>query len=201
MLKSIPFILSCFILVSSCGGASGDGSSTDGVEALEHRIFLTSESHNGKIVEVGGLEALEAADAICLRLAKAASLERKYKAILSTDSETAKDRLVITGAIYTVAGTEKTKIFQTSATLWDSDNTPLLNDINRDESGTLIIGSAPVWSGTQNNGGSDSNCLNWKSDLGTEDARVGVRGSQSDTWLDSSDNPCSNTYPFYCISQ
>jgi hypothetical protein len=198
--KNLVLLLS-IAFISSCGGPSGDGTLTDGVEALEHRVFLTSAKYNGEMTAPGGLEGLAAADAICKSLAELANLTRNYKAILSSTAETAKDRLTITGTIFTVSGSEKVKIASGAASFWNAELTSLLNPIQRDQNGIYISTSNSVWSGTLSTGGLDTfNCGDWKSS--SANGSVGEEGADNRDWLETTtDEPCINTNRFYCISQ
>jgi hypothetical protein len=138
------------------------------------------------------------ADAICQSLASAAGLTRTYKAILSTTTANAKDRLTISGPVYVfTSATTKNVIADSRADLWDG---LITNFIDRDESYNQIGGSV-VHSGTLSDGTVNTlTCTDWTSNAAGNDT-FGDSGILS-TWIDSSlMGSCNPFRRIYCISQ
>lgn len=201
MKKTVIF---CILLLNiiSCGGPENGNTELDGVLSSEHRVFVSSASYDGKfLANSGALTGLDAADRLCLDLAKAAGLVRNYKAILSSSTKNAKDRLSFTGAVYIVKGTQKVKIVEAGNDLWGTDSKDLLFSINIDESGTTVATGTKIWTGTDSSGTVDTDhCTNWT-------VNSGATGSYGETdytdqkWLFTSSSNCSTQNRLYCISQ
>jgi hypothetical protein len=202
LIKNYLLLLLLSIAVS-CGGPSSSGS-PDGVDVLDHVIFVSSVTNSGKFKDDDtSLEGLDAADKLCKDLAKEANLTRDYKAILSDTAKDATSRLFISGAIYTVAGSETTLIAQTATDLWNASAVELKNSIARDETGSFITGSDEVWTGSSSSGTKNTeNCLNWKDETSGNSGTVGQLGNVSGFWLDNTtDKLCNTQKRIYCISQ
>lgn len=194
--------LTALVLFVSCGGPDNGGDAdTDGVGSTEHRIFITSTTTDGAMsAATSGSTGIEKADSICAARAQEANLTRTYKAVISTFDSKANERLIITGAIYVVAGSVKTEIADSSASLWTASTTNLSNPINRDEDGVYLTGQT-TWTGTTEEGnGSDNDCTDWTNTGSTGD--YGTNDSLDATWIESgSSDSCSNSKHLYCISQ
>jgi hypothetical protein len=200
IIKKLLLLLLSIVFVS-CGGPSSSGD-PDGVDAVDHRLFISSVTHSGKFLD-GALEGLDAADKFCVDLAKAAGFTRDYKAILSDTSKDAQTRLFISGAVYTLSGTEKTLIAESGADLWNTGTSPLKNNISRNENGDFVSGSVEMWTGTNRTGGkSPSHCNDWKSDSSTPKGSVGQLNVVGEAWIDNTfDRDCNSLFQVYCISQ
>jgi hypothetical protein len=198
------FLLICIFSFASCGGADTGGAS-DGLDSSDHRVFVTSSTTNGEFLAGvdDSIVGVAAADQICEDLADSAGLTRTYKAIISDDSADAKTRLFITGAIYTVAGSASTLIANTETEFWAASSTALINDIDRDESGTFISDSSKVWTGSSNTGTKNTeNCNDWKVDTSGTTGSTGQLGYVNGLWLDNTEDIACNQYlRLYCISQ
>ena len=202
LIKFLNFLIIISIAVS-CGGPAGDELS-DGVGSVDHRIFISSEIYNGSFSAPNSLTGIAAANANCLRLSQAQGLLRNYKAILSDSTQTAKERLFITGAVFTVAGTVATQITSTTADFWSANTKALLNDIDRDESGSSVNSTEKVWTGTTVTGGLDAQtCLNWANSTAGEDGSIGALNSLDGSWIEDAgaSSTCSTSHRIYCISQ
>jgi hypothetical protein len=199
MKKIIPVL--CTFLVSSCGGPANEPTNSDGVSASEHRIFITSTTTDGAMTGGVGATGIDKADNLCQTAADNAGLIRDYKAIISTSDNKANQRIIISGAIYTIAGSNKTKIAESSSDFWSASTTNLLNPINRDEIGNYVT-NATAWTGTDEEGnGTNEDCADWSTNsTGTGD--YGDNDEVTDAWVESTtpDN-CSNSKRLYCISQ
>ncbi len=195
-------VLFVLIFVSSCGGEGSGSGQTDGLLNNEHRIFLTSQSYLGKLEE-NGQTGLEAADEICKKHAENANLVRDYKAVLSSALVNVKDRLVIRGSIYTVAGSNATKIIENSVDIWDADSTNLLNSIDRDENGSFTPAGEKVWTGTIEAGTvGTGTCNNWTDQTAGSQGTIGNTVNLDGKWLDIVlDQNCNIQARLYCISQ
>lgn len=201
MNKTLCIIL--FISIYSCGGPGGGTTITDGINTLDHRIFITAGTTTGKIIS-GVLTGLDAADKICKDAAEGAGLNRDYKAILGTPTTTAKSRLILSGKILMVAGTQTITIADSSDDLWNADTTQLQYAITLNENETQVSTSEHVWSGTESDGTSNTDaCVNWTSLLNTDDGAAGNIGSTDENWIynPSLSKNCSTLGHLYCISQ
>jgi hypothetical protein len=189
-------ILLSFTLIQalvSCGiEATGEGEGNDGVGTNEYRIFVTSSTTDG---DMGGLAG---ADTLCTNAANSAGLSRNYKALLSTSSTDAVNRLNFTGPIYVVSQGVKTLIAGSGSELWN-DNTNNGARIDKDENGLTVSGS--VWTGTNSDGTlfTSQACSDW-----TSTAAVGWTGSTDqfdDRWVESTSGTCVSEFHIYCVSQ
>ena len=204
-MKNILYL--CFLIsLLSCGGPdNAGGEDTDGLQADEHRIFVTSQKVDGAISGYTGETGLDRADKVCETLALSAQLVRPYKAILSDSNTNAQERLFIRGAIYVVHGTVKTLVADSSSDLWDGS---ISNPINRNEQEVYVNPGVDVWTGTEEGGfASVSFCTNvssldWSSNLVTDSGDYGTSGSVNGEWIETgSSATCNNTKYLYCISQ
>lgn len=199
-MKKLSSII-CAIFLASCGGPANEATNSDGVSSSEHRIFITSTTTDGAMTGGVGATGIEKADSLCQTTADNAGLIRDYKAIISTSDNKANQRIIISGAIYTIAGSNKTKIAESSSDFWSASTTNLLNPINRDESENYVT-NATAWTGTDEEGnGTDEDCTDWSTNsTGTGD--YGDNDEVDAAWVESttSDN-CSNSKRLYCISQ
>jgi hypothetical protein len=163
---------------------------SDGVEATEHRIFVTSTTTNAAL---GGLSG---ADQFCQQAAKDAGLSRTYKAILSTTHKNAKDRISIRGAIYKVYNSgNKSKVAADERELWGGG---LHENVNITEMGTTV-GNSP-WTATNSSGiySGKGDCGGWEETGSTTDAGMSTSASG---WLCCTTYSCASHKPLYCISQ
>lgn len=198
-MKKLVLGLSFCVFFYSCGEvADGNGTGSDGVGSLEHRIFASSSTHNGNLGGASG------ADTICQNLATAAGLSRSYEALVSTDSEDADDKLRFSGAIYIVdTSDEKTLVAGSGSELWGTDSANLTARINVDEDGNTITTTNNTWTGTNSDGGNQvgRNCSNWSSSSVSIDGFYGNTDSFSATWVENNFEDCANTNRIYCVSQ
>jgi|LULF01.1.fsa_nt_gb hypothetical protein len=188
--------LSLSLIITSCGEAAGDGEGSDGVSVSSHRIFVSSSTHTGNLGGTSG------ADSICKNLASQAGLVRTYSAIISDNTNSAKnERLVFSGAIYTVdASGQQNLVANSGSALWNTDSTDLLNEINLDENGNIVNDN--VWSGTDSDGGSlNTNCSSWTSSLVSESGFSGQSSSATSEWIEAIPKNCNETLRIYCVSQ
>jgi len=201
-MKNLVLYCVLLVIIISCGGPGNGSVERDGVPSIDHRVFVSSASYDGKfLANSGALTGTDAADKHCADLAKAAGLVRSYKAILSTSSINAKDKLSFTGAVYIVKGTQKVKIVEAGLDLWSTDSKDLLFSINIDENETTVATGTKIWTGTDSSGTKDTDhCTNWT-------ANSVVSGSYGETdftnqkWLYSTTSNCSSQNRLYCISQ
>ena len=130
-------------------------------------------------------------------------MTRTYKAILSNDSVAADSSqgLQFVGAIYVVDSSgEKTLVAGSGSELWGADSTPLTQQINIDEDGNTILSTSNTWTGTNSNGGSQTdNCSNWSSTSGS--GEIGNTGFTDDQWVEAGTSVCSSSLRIYCVSQ
>ena len=200
MKKLLPVLF--ILLLASCGGPDNEPEASDGVESTEHRIFITKATTDGAMTGGSGSDGLAKADDICISSARAAGLARTYKAVIGTFDTRANQRIIITGAIYTIAGTTKTEVADSSATFWSASTTNLSNPINRDEDGTYVT-NAEAWTGSSEEGaGTDDDCLDWTDNSAGESGEYGDNDSVNATWIESgTPASCNNSKHLYCISQ
>jgi len=189
-------LLATIILISltSCGGPDGTAEDTDGLSPENHRIFVSSASYPGNFGN------LTTADLKCKGLAELAGLTRKYKAILSTSSEYATNRLNFTGSLYIfTSASEKLLVAASISDIWGADTKSFLNKVNYDENYTLTDG-VKTWTGTDVNGGvANDNCSNWTTTAAN--SWYGETDKLNDQWIESNIASCTNSYRIYCVSQ
>lgn len=199
-MKKISFYLCISLLVISCGGPDNGTVEIDGVLPGEHRVFITKNASIDAKFSDSGFTGLTGADKLCLTYAKAAGLKNDYKAILSDGTTSAKDRLVISGSIYVVSGSIKTKIAEDAAALWNASTTSLLAKIDWDEDGRSVA-SGTAWTGTSQTGTVNTDhCTNWTT-TASGNGTVGDVNQIDGNWIDSNTQSCGGTAHLYCISQ
>jgi hypothetical protein len=200
-MKKLIISLSASILISSCGGPNGTSVETDGILPGEHRVFITKSSSIKADFSSSGSNGLVGADKLCDTYAKAAGLELTYKAILSDGSTMAKNRLVFIGSIYTVTGSIKTKVAESSVELWNADTVPLLSKIDWNEDG-MSVSSGNVWTGSNSDGTIDGDhCDNW-TDVSAGNGHLGDVNETGQKWISNQSLVCNGTTAhLYCISQ
>jgi hypothetical protein len=156
-------------------------------------VFITSAFYAG--YRVGGLDG---ADAECQGLAVDAGLEGTYKAWLSTDTESAADRLTHATVPYVLV--DGTVIAENWTDLTDGS---LLAPINLDETGAVGFGSA--WTSTQADGsywgtpGDEDDCTDWSHDAYY--GGIGLAYRVDSAWSAGSGDYCGAWYPLYCFEQ
>lgn len=158
-----------------------------------YTTFITSTLYNGNLGGVTG------ADQKCQERATAAGLANpsSYRAIISTSTQSAYDRLVINGPIYNTLGA---LVAANKADFWDSQWSA--DDLMRKtESGNNFLDY--VWTGIDggNGGIASNNCSNWTSTSGS--GQIGWpdrKDSNGDDVFDISSRSCSATQPLYCLS-
>lgn len=174
---------------------------TDGTLVENYRIFVSSVEYSGNL---GGLAG---ADAKCQSLASAAGLTRTYKAILSSSSVNAVDRInkSLTGKVIMIQnGGSEIQVASSIAALFDAASLNLQHFINLDEAGLTQTGSAFTGSandGTKISADSGSFCGDWTNT--SDDSYVGSLEDSDGTWLNQSDASCSvgNEKRLFCLSQ
>lgn len=197
MKKKIATLFFTSLILVACGGPDNTPEEEDGVSPGEHRIFITSNTFDGN------MSGLTGADQNCKDRAEAAGLTKDYKAILSDGTNSAASRLVFSGAIYLVHGSNKDKIADSNTALFSADTTNFSYQINRDENGSLIT-AKEVWTGSSVEDGTSGtdNCTNWTSNSGAVDGEYGTNDSVDGTWIgNTSAKACSDSKHLYCISQ
>lgn len=203
-MKKLISTSSLLLLLFSCGGPDNTSEETDGVGSNDHRVFITSSTVDGAMTGGTGSTGILKADDICSGLAENAKLTRTYKAIISTTDSNASERLVISGAIYIVAGSTATEIASSGSSLWNASVTNLKNPINRDENGTYLT-NATIWTGSGEEGNNTSeDCNKWTHNTsGTYSGDYGSNDAVDELWIGntSPDSNCSNSKHLYCISQ
>lgn len=188
-----------FTSLISCGGPENGGGS-DGLDANEHRVFVSSQKYDGDMNGVSG------ADQECDRLARAAGLSsRDYKAIMGDDTDSALSRITIRGPIYRFkSATESEFVALNSSDFWSSSK-DLLNSISYDEKYVQVTSNEDVWTGTSVTGGVtlNDNCNEWNSNSSSASSvgTAGRVGSVDLLWTDNGVQTCNETFRIYCISQ
>jgi hypothetical protein len=201
-MKNLIILISVSIIFTSCGGADNDTVEIDGVLPSEHRVFITKNSSIKADFSSSGLSGLAGADRLCDTYAQAAGLTKDYKAILSDANIMAKDRLVLTGSIYTVSGSIKIKVAESSVELWNADTVDLLSKIDWDEDGKSVS-SANVWTGSNADGTIDGDhCDSWTDTSAGKNGQLGDVDETGQLWISKQSLTCLSTVAhLYCISQ
>lgn len=179
---------------NSCGSPDSEVQKLDGVPIDGHRIFVSSQLFNGNLSGTSG------ADEKCQQLAIDAGLSKSYKAILSSDSQSAIDRILITDKVYVVTSQDNYKVVANSASdFWDTDNNELLYSVSFSEQLNQV--EKTPWTGTTSSGDTNINhCQNWTSSNNSEKGDVGDTTRKNSFWINSNFDTCDSEYPIYCIS-
>lgn len=181
-----------FGLTSCGGGSSSDSNGNPG--DIRHRIFVTSTTYDG------GRGGLVGADITCTNVAASAGITGSYRAILSSSTEGANTRLVISGEVYKVTAGGEVTVATSSTNFWNLD---LLSPINMDEDRNLVTMAEP-WTGTLPGGGSDftRTCADWT------DGTITPNGTTGDTdvvtsalWVNANGYNCNYFRPLYCLEE
>jgi thermitase len=170
-------------------------------------IFVTSvefnptQSYNGK---VGGLEAARELCEIRAAAAGHASATGSWFPVMSSSRYNARDLTGITNVVGSIHNTRGEVVASSRAHLWNRTS-DLINAVRYDEFGvestspTALSGSLAT--GLRHSTNSADFCLDWTSDQNINSfKRSGSPQSVTATWIGQSTNtPCSNTNPIYCI--
>jgi hypothetical protein len=165
----------------------GSTSSTWTVTTLggQTQLFITTNGYNANF---GGLSG---ADAVCMSEANAFGYPGTWKAVLSTTTTNARDRLTILYPVVLAGG---------GATI---ATTNLWNTLT----GSLG-GSNYTWTGSLSDGtvytyyGGPLTCNDWTDGTSSSYGGIGVdeTGYEAE-WLDYSYDYCSTVFPLYCVNQ
>lgn len=157
------------------------------------RIFSTANVYNGNF---GGLAG---ADTVCQNEATALGYSGTWKAVLSSSTTNAKDRLTITYPV--VRASDGTLIAPSN--LWGG-------------SISNIVTSGPVsgvWTGSESSGtkysswggGASTNaanyCNDWTDGTASYSAQYAYNNATSSQWLSVDSTYCNASRPFYCLEQ
>jgi hypothetical protein len=146
------------------------------------RVFVTSTNYTG---DLGGLSG---ADEKCNSLGS----DGTWKAILSSSTASAKQRLDISSKVRRIDGS---LVANWENDLWDGE---IAQPINRDEAGTSR-NNETVWTGTSGDGSSTENCEDWTSKKERFSGSVGKTSSDYYDWISSGSRTCDNEFKLYCI--
>ena len=171
------------------------------VKVVPHRIFVTSTIYPS---DLGGLEG---ADAKCAARAAAAGLSGQWKAIISSSTVDAKDRVVINGPVKNLGDAV---IAENSEDFFDGSFPPiLLNEKNESVSADENMYKYYTWTGTTAAGLRDPSgrfCNDWQA--GAASGTYGLVGRHSLAGADtlrlngSVNSPCGGqTSRLYCLEQ
>jgi hypothetical protein len=190
------------VLVGGYSGGAflGDGiwelsPDTDGIAVNEHRVFVTSVTHNGDF------DGTQGADDVCESLAQSVGLRQVYKAIVSDETTAANVRIGLSGGtIKSFDSAGNPFVVKANGNLWDGQ--PLQHAIDMDEHGITHTGN--VWTGSSQSGASvnGNTCQSWTYAIPAPVrlGRYGIIGLSN--WLNSgSVLSCTSTFRLYCISQ
>jgi hypothetical protein len=175
---------------------SAEVSATTSAAASEHRIFVTSTTYTGNL---GGLSG---ADDKCQT--QGASLGGTWKALLSTPTVNAKDRVTIVGPVKNLrpAGSGGPQTIATNAAdLWNGN---IGFPVRYSESGGSINGLWDVYTATDSDGNYDGwsgACSNWASTAGGIYVTVGSSNAAGADWIAAEDGDCGESRRLYCIEQ
>jgi hypothetical protein len=141
-----------------------------------HHVFVTSTTTKGNLGGIAG------ADQLCAEAATNGLLSGLYKAILSDPSGNARDHLVITLPVQTIAmGGVTTLVARDAMELWSGK---LRSPINRDEKGRLVTQSS-VWTGSGSDGRlpGTAHCTFWSSPLSSQSGWAGNLAATNQEWV------------------
>lgn len=198
MKRLLIFILPLFVF-QSCG-APGESKGTDNsvsnpaLKGVEHRIFVTSATFTGKMGGVTG------ADALCQQLARQASLDGVYKAIISSFGHDISAHINIDGPVYNYSKASKNLIAKKKSDFWKDFNIER-RPIYFDERGRPVS-SNQVWTGSTASGFATSvDCLSWRADSSFHQGSTGNASSGLREQIEDSSLNCNSSARLYCISQ
>lgn len=164
-----------------------------------HRIFVTSETYSPDFGSSSD------ADALCQQLAQDENLTGNWKAVISEQNDSARDRLRIDAPI---ANMNKDLVAVDSGDLW---NGRIRSAVRYDETGAAH--DTRVWTGTNEDGtwdgtsgeiGGPEDCDGWTSASASDEAEVG-RSTSEDNWIENAGtatfnhHECDNRAGLYCI--
>jgi len=160
------------------------------IQAKPHVLFLSSASYAGNLGGLGG------GDADCATLANAVPAlagESNWRAILSTTTLDAQQRLGFYG---TIEDTQNAVVATNGTDFWDGF---LSTAPSRDETGT-DQGATSVWTGSTSDGirVANEDCTAW---TGVASGQTGDSSSLAFTWTADATPLCSSTAHLYCLSQ
>lgn len=163
-------------------------------------VFVTSETYSGLLGGLGG------ADDKCNKLAATAQLPGKYKAWLSDETTSAKDRIMSTGMHY--VRTDGTQVAQSlEAMVMPGPGKKLMAPINRTESKVEIKTPAAcsldglAWTSTTGTGGVQPMipCENWQNNINPTMAVAGDIGVVGLEWTEGCTQLCTLKARLYCF--
>jgi hypothetical protein len=163
---------------------------SDNSGPTSQRIFVTSGTYGS---DFGGFAQ---ADYQCSALASIESLGGTWKAIISNDSTSAKDRITISGPVVNM---NSETVADNSADFWDGS---LDNPVGYDEGGN--VRNVSVWTGTQSNGTKHpwDNCDNWGIVGPAFSGASGGSNQVDNQWLEGAGSTaCTVNQSFYCIDR
>lgn len=165
------------------------------------RVFITSTYYRGDMG--GGLGGLPQADNNCHSQANAAGLGSTWKAWLSNSTTSVASRLTHSMFPYSLVD-DTTKIADNWTDLTDES---LQASINKNEFGTILTGSNPVWTNTKSDGSifttdTNDNCTNWVTRSASRIGRYGLNNLYtSSSWTDAGNAGCNQSNRLYCFEQ
>ncbi len=160
------------------------------------RVFVTSATYVGYFKGINGTaDGVSGADSVCAGAAQAANLGGTWLAYL-TASETVNPAQRFTGqGPWVLVGTN-TVIFNTRQNVLTG--TPL-SALNRTQTGSLISGLRPVWTGRDV---LYENCVEWAHNLASSDGRYGLAGpGMRSQWANYGTADCATRCSLYCFEQ
>ncbi len=173
----------------------------------QHKVFITNNTYsisagaepNPGASNFGGLSS---ADLQCTRRANAAGLvpgwngtDRIYKALISTNTVNARDRVVIQGRVINMGPVGTEVLAENGESFWDGS---IDNAVQYNEFGTTLAVNTPFWTGSDFNGyASSQNCQNWSQTI----SQIGSVGYSSATslWFNQAQLPCGQARRLICI--
>ncbi len=189
----------------NCSGGVSRTVSVSVAGPTDHWAFRTVDAYHGNMVgsnfyagenaAVAHLSGVDRADAICTFQARAVGkrADRPWKAILSTTSISARDRIALVGPVYGTAG----QLVSQPGGLWAGSIAQVIPLING-----AFAPSVDVWTGSNAGGNrSGDTCNNWTSADDDDEGRVGDTGDLDDEWIGDDEEDCDDRYHLYCISQ
>lgn len=147
------------------------------------KMFLTGNTYNGNM---GGLAG---ADANCQNAAIAAGYPGSWKAVLSSSTVNARDRVTITYPVVRV--TDGRLIAPTN--LWTGS---ILNPLSD------AAGYPHAWTGSSSDGNKSTLfCNDWTDGSSGQSGIRGLANSPSSAWFENGTKLCNETASLYCVEQ
>jgi hypothetical protein len=186
---------------SAAGGSAGGavaGGAAGGSSTAPKRAFVTSRTWAGNL-RGSAASGVLGADAKCQTAAMTAGLSGTFKALVSTDTVDAIDRMADVGPwVQRQVGGADVVVLPSRAALGDQNAS---RTFLTDETGAALPASKAAWTGNLPNGRRDTGftCRSWESSAATDSAETGASTGQG--WQHDGPSSCDTALRLICLEQ